>query len=149
VNNSLPPPAAASPCKSDRYAAHRTNASCAACHATLDPIGFGLENYDATGKYRTTEPDAPTCSIAGQGEVPGLGPFRGPAELTDLLLGAGKLDRCLASHVYRFAMGRPAGTGDDGAPEALLAVLVRDGYRLDQLLLDLVAAPAFQHRWVE
>jgi hypothetical protein len=151
VNSNLPPPAAASPCKADRYAAHRTNTSCAACHTLLDPIGFGLENYDTTGKYRTQEPGSANCPIPGQGDLPGLGSFSGPAQLTDLLLKAGKLDACLSKHIYQFAMGRPegGGAGDDGVTAALFAQLTRDGDKLDQLLLDFVAAPAFQHRWVE
>ena len=52
VNVDQPPPATAAACKLDRYAAHRSVASCAGCHDNLDPIGFGLENYDIGGKFR-------------------------------------------------------------------------------------------------
>jgi hypothetical protein len=149
VNNALPPSDAATPCKADRYTAHRTDPSCSSCHSLLDPIGFGLENYDSAGRYRTQEPNTSNCPISGRGDVPGLGPFRGPAELTDLLLKGGRLDRCLSIHLYQFAMGRPADSGDETTPDALLAQFIRSGYRVDQLLLDLVTAPAFQHRWVE
>jgi hypothetical protein len=71
----------------------------------MDPIGLGLENYDHTGAFRTVENDNPACEISGQGELDGQS-FTGPGELSDLLLASDKLNRCVATQLYRFAMGR-------------------------------------------
>ncbi len=75
-------------CKVERYAVHRAN-GCEGCRSLMDPLGFGLENYDTLGRYREFEIDNPetadvdesTCAIPGEGEITGVGTFRGPAEL--------------------------------------------------------------------
>ena len=81
VNVDQPPPGTDSPCKIDRYAAHRASASCGACHNNLDPIGLGLENYDIGGKFRTHDDAHAECMIPGKGELPGYGHSAGPASL--------------------------------------------------------------------
>ena len=63
---------------------HRTNAVCANCHKILDPIGFGLENYDLLGRYRTHDEGRTDCAISGAGEVPSVGTFNGPAALGEV-----------------------------------------------------------------
>ena len=60
------------------------------CHGQMDPIGFGLENYDIAGRYREHDDGLPECTIAGDGEVAGHGSFSGPAELGALLVDAGR-----------------------------------------------------------
>src|SRR5205823_11207851 len=47
------PPSTGGTCKVDRYAAHRANPSCAGCHSQMDPVGFGLENFDRFGRWRS------------------------------------------------------------------------------------------------
>jgi hypothetical protein len=66
----------------ERMMAHRTNPSCAGCHALFDPVGLALENFDATGRWRTTEGGA---RIDASGVFRGTG-FNGPAELREVLL---------------------------------------------------------------
>jgi hypothetical protein len=143
------PPKGDAVCKYDRYAMHRAG-GCAACHSLMDPVGFGLENYDTTGKYRATEPNLPQCRIAGQGELVGVGAFRGPAELANLLLQTGELDRCAVAQLYQFASGRKEQNADDKAFIDLLTRRFRDkSHRFDELLLEYVAQPAFGYRIVE
>src|SRR5207244_2464517 len=67
----------------EQMQAHRVNATCAACHARMDPIGFALENYDAVGRWRNE--DAGTA-IDATGTLPDGTEFRGPAGLSRLLL---------------------------------------------------------------
>src|SRR5690606_13949826 len=62
--------------------AHRTNPTCASCHVRMDPLGFGLENYDATGKWRTMDG---SFAVDASGELPNGRRFDGPAELKALL----------------------------------------------------------------
>ena len=141
VNVDQPPPLTGSPCKVDRYAAHRSNAGCASCHSQMDPIGFGLENYDKTGKYREVEPNLPQCAIAGKGEVTGVGTFRGPAELAGLLTSSGRLESCVARQVYRFAIGRKD-TPDEAGNVAALARSLGNKRALTEMLLDLAGSDA-------
>ncbi len=141
-------------CKADRYAEHRMEVACAGCHRLMDPLGMGLENYDGLGRFRTVEPGKPECKIDGAGEVQGItGPntFNGPGELGDLAIRSGALGPCFVSQMYQFALGRPVRDQDDGQVlKALAARFSADGrFRLDDLLLDLVSAPAFRHRVAE
>ena len=93
-------------CKEDFYREQHLSApGCVSCHALMDPIGLGLENYDHTGAFRVVENDDPSCEISGEGELDGQ-PFSGPAELSNLLVESGALNHCAAEQLYRFAMGR-------------------------------------------
>lgn len=147
VNTDMPPGTDPTACKVDRYTMWKT-AGCSTCHSLMDPVGFGLENYDSAGRFRTTEPDKPECVIDGKGELAGVGTFSGPAELGDLMLEAGGVDDCVATMLYRYAMGR---WELDGHDQALLTRLVTDAQdggalRFDALLAELVGSEAFQLR---
>src|SRR5262245_31901799 len=61
-----------------RLERHRTDPRCASCHAALDPLGFGLENFDAVGGWRNRDGDHP---IDVRGTLPDGRSFRGPDEL--------------------------------------------------------------------
>ena len=61
---------------------HRTNAICASCHSRMDPLGFALENYDAIGKWRTSDGGFPVDS---SGVLPGGKTFSSPAEMRQIL----------------------------------------------------------------
>jgi Protein of unknown function (DUF1588)/Protein of unknown function (DUF1592)/Protein of unknown function (DUF1595)/Protein of unknown function (DUF1585)/Protein of unknown function (DUF1587) len=135
-------------CKSDRYAIHRSG-GCANCHNLTDPIGFGLENYDRAGKYRTTDKDAPECTITGDGEVSGVGKFNGPAALGEMLIKSGNLERCIVTQAYRLAMGRREVAADGAIIESLATSFINKNRAFDELLLDLVSSAAFVHRQVE
>ncbi|MBX7081652.1 MAG: DUF1592 domain-containing protein [Nannocystaceae bacterium] len=105
VDVCAPPPADADACKVDRYFMSHDNA-CRGCHELMDPIGFGLEAYDASGVFRATELDRPDCPISGDGDFVGLGTFNGPAQLAALAVGSDTLQPCVAQQLYRFAVGR-------------------------------------------
>jgi Protein of unknown function (DUF1588)/Protein of unknown function (DUF1592)/Protein of unknown function (DUF1585)/Protein of unknown function (DUF1595)/Protein of unknown function (DUF1587) len=145
VNADEPPDPAAGNCKVDQYLAHATG-SCATCHDQMDPIGFGLENYDKTGRYRTHDDDKPECVIPGDGELTGVGTFNGPDQLAQLLLDADVLDACVTQQLYRYALGREL-EGDDATFVAAITTSFDDAdHRFDELLVALVANPAFGYR---
>jgi hypothetical protein len=107
VNVDEPPTSTDAECKIDRYAAHRdSSTSCAGCHYDLDSVGLGLEAYDMTGRFRTTDDDNPNCPISGDGELPGYGTFNGPGELGQLLVQSGEVEQCFVEHLVRYAIGR-------------------------------------------
>lgn len=148
VNIDMPPDSGdPNACKSERYFMATTN-GCKNCHSLMDPIGFGLEQYDAAGRHRTTEPNRPECVINGDGAFDGVGTFNGPAELADLMLKAGGVDNCVAEQLYRYAVGR---TELDFRDHGLLDRLVTEssaqgGLRLDQFILDFVTSDAIRFR---
>ncbi len=135
-----------SPCKANRYAQHRESASCAACHGRLDPIGFGLENYDMAGRYRTHDDGYEECTIDGRGEIIGIGSFSGPKELADMLISSHTLDACVTQQMYSFAIGRPL-TGDE-LPQVERATqrFAASGYDFRGMLLDFVSDDLFAQK---
>ncbi|MEZ0312930.1 MAG: DUF1592 domain-containing protein [Myxococcota bacterium] len=144
VNADEPPvSASANPCKAERYEVHRAGA-CAACHLLTDPVGFGLESFDATGKYRTHDAGRPECVITGEGELGDLGPFRGPGELAQLLVDGGDLEACVVQQVFRFAYGRlEASRGERDYIESLRRKFATGGHDFRELLLALIASDQF------
>ncbi len=134
-------------CKEDFYRETHAVANCVGCHGLMDPIGLGLERYDHRGVYRTVENDDPSCEISGEGDLDGT-PFSGPAELADVLLDSGALNRCLTEQLYRFAMGRSELDETDGAFVTTIAdELGREGdIDLSQLLVRFVSDDAFALR---
>jgi hypothetical protein len=151
VKTDEPPPATAGKtCKVDRYAAHSSEARCAGCHALMDGVGFGLENYDRQGAYRTTDVGKPECVIDGKGALTGVGEFRGAAQLSALLSQSGALTSCLIQRLYQLGVGRSPSPTED-AP--MLAALERSGggsgLQMRQLVLDWVSSEGFRNRIVD
>src|SRR5262249_26165325 len=129
------PATATSVCKVDRYAAH-AQGGCASCHGLMDPVGFGLENYDQLGRYRTVEADHPECTILGRGELKGIGASHGPAELEDRMLAARLVDGCLVQNVYRFAAGRTnLDDADLAVVQKLSDAMGQGDFRFEDVLL--------------
>jgi hypothetical protein len=133
-------------CKSDRYSAHREIESCAACHGQMDPIGFGLENYDVAGRYRSHDEGLPQCTITGAGELPGHGTFTGPAELAQKLIDANLVEPCVVKQYFSFAVGRDLVEVEVQATDALAQAFARSGRTFEQLLIAHVSSEAFALR---
>lgn len=143
VDASIPPTTSdPNACKSERYFMSR-QPGCSSCHGQMDPIGFGLENYDAAGRFRTTEPGRPDCPLSGDGSVDGVGGFHGPAGLADMLVQSGVIDQCVATQFYRFAVGRAALDKHD---EAMLLSLNHGPFVLLDFVHRLVSTDAFAQR---
>lgn len=149
VNVDEPPGEEAGECKEDQYREHSNNGACKACHDLVDPIGFGLENYDRTGAFREHDDGKPECAIEGQGELVGVGVFSGPAELADLLVSDGALDACATEHLYRYAMGRETVDEDQAFLDQMSTTFVDVDHRFGALLVELVANEAFGFRLEE
>ncbi len=92
----------------ERMAQHRANPVCASCHATIDPLGFALENFDAVGHWRASDgPDA--RPIDASGTLPDGTSFAGPAEFRAALLAdpwAGEFTRTVTEKLLTYALGR-------------------------------------------
>ncbi|HXI58600.1 MAG TPA: DUF1592 domain-containing protein [Polyangia bacterium] len=139
----LPPPRNPNDQIRQILADHRTNPSCAACHAQMDPVGLGMENFDGVGRYRTMDKGKP---IDATGTLDGV-PFDGLAQLGAALHNAAVAGPCLVSKLYTNALGRAPGERDGTVLTKLASSFATGGNHFDQLLLDLVASEGF--RFVE
>ncbi len=147
VNADLPPESTnGSNCKKDRYAAHANVGACKSCHESLDPIGWGLEQFDKSGRFRTHDDDNTACTVDGKGELLGVGPFNGPSELGDRLMESGQLEYCVATQVFRFAMGRRETPRDANLIDQLVTRWRGKNRSFQELLLAIVTDPTFAHR---
>ena len=146
INTDEPPSAMDAECKVERYEQHRASVACANCHAALDPIGFGLENYDMAGRWRDHDNDNEACSIDGVGNVEPYGEFSGPGELARILVDQGEIDDCVVQQYLSFAVGRPLEPAEDGLVQALVDGLRNGDQELPSMLVDYVASAAFTHK---
>ena len=88
----------------ERMQVHRAKAECAGCHNRMDPLGFGLENFDGVGAWRTEDAG---FKIDPGGVLPGGQSFAGPAELKGVLkLRQDEFLRCLAEKMLTYGLGR-------------------------------------------
>jgi hypothetical protein len=127
-----------------RMEQHRAKASCAACHQLMDPLGFGLENYNAIGAWRTKD-GAET--IDPSGELPDGRVFRGPAELKTVLLARqSEFRRCLAEKLLTYALGRGLEYYDVCAVQRIADRCGSEGNRFSVMIREIVASPAFRQR---
>jgi hypothetical protein len=123
---------------------HRANPSCASCHAKLDPLGFGLENFDGIGGWRTTDNKQP---IDASGVLPDGAKFDGPAEMRKVLLGKSDLfRRCLAEKLLTFGLGRGLEYYDKCAVDDIVKAMQANQDRFSALVLAIVQSDAFQKR---
>lgn len=122
---------------------HRTNAVCASCHRTMDAIGFGLENFDAIGRWRDHENGQP---IDAAGDLPSGESFSNPRELVALLLKRqDDFARHLTSRLLTYALGRGVEYTDRPAIETILERTRREEFRFHDLIREVVLSPPF--RW--
>ncbi len=147
VNVDEPPGDDPNACKIDRYNMWQRE-GCKGCHLSMDPVGFGLERYDASGRYREFQPDRPDCPIDGNGVMAGVGDFNGPAELSDLVAQNPDINACVATQLYRFTMGRSGlKSNDKNLLKRLVEVASVDGeLHLQTLIAELAGSDAFRHR---
>jgi len=134
-------------CKYERYAEHRDqSSSCAGCHSLMDPIGFGLENFDVAGRYREHDEGLPECIIDGAGEIAGVGAFNGPGELSELLVENDYVDACAVKQFLTFALGR-----ETSSYEAVLLQEMTESFRSGNhdfrtFIVDFIASDRFARR---
>ncbi len=129
-----------------RLERHRTELSCASCHRRMDPLGFGLENFDAIGAWRAHAGGEP---IDASGKLPGGKAFRGPAELKAVLRSRRHaFARCLAEKMLTYALGRGLERADRRAVDQIVARLDGEGYRFSALVLAVAESEPFLSRTV-
>jgi hypothetical protein len=123
---------------------HRKNPVCASCHRRMDPLGFGLENFDAVGAWRTMDGKLP---IDSAGVLPDGRTFNGPDELRTILSSdRDAFARALTSKLLTYALGRGLERYDTKTVKAIAAKLPASDYRFSALVLEIVKSLPFQSR---
>src|SRR5205085_1348168 len=121
---------------------HRANPVCASCHSKMDPLGFGLENFNAIGKWRTQDGKFP---IDASGTLPDGRVFQGSIGLESLL----RQDRdafaqCLTDKLLTYALGRGLERYDKRTVKEIAARVAAENYRLSALVRAIVNSLPFQ-----
>lgn len=128
----------------ERLAAHRANPACASCHDIMDPIGFAFENFDAVGRWRTTEEGKPVDNSGGfadGSEFAGIiGLERALLKRPDLFAGA------LSEKLLVFALGRGVSPADAPAIRQVVRRAGTEQWRFSSLVLGIVNSTPFQMR---
>ena len=132
----------------ERTELHRTNPVCANCHQILDPIGFGLENFDAIGRWRVRDDNGEAIDAAG--EFPSGERFSGPKDLKGII--AGRIDDLagnLVEKLLAYALGRRLEGYDEIVVDNLMQRIAGDGYRMQTLVNAVVTSYPFTHRRID
>ena len=123
---------------------HRKNAICASCHKPMDPLGFGLENFDAIGAWRTKDGQFP---INASGTLPDGRSFDGPRGLKSILKAQpDAFAECLTRKLLIYALGRGLETYDNPAVEKIVKNVAADNYRFSSMIMGIVKSEPFQKR---
>ncbi|MCC6589705.1 MAG: DUF1592 domain-containing protein [Bryobacterales bacterium] len=166
LNATLPPVTDERPLSTrDRLVkVHLTNRVCAGCHLLVDPIGFGLEQFDAIGRFRqkervviyptfdemkTKRKEKPTeyqMDIEPRGQISGIvdSDFASPRQLGELLANEPNCQKCVVKQLFRYATGRREETEDGPVVEAALERFRRSGFRFRELIMAISMSETFR-----
>ncbi|MEP6714146.1 MAG: DUF1592 domain-containing protein [Terriglobia bacterium] len=124
--------------------AHRANPVCASCHSKMDVLGFGLENYDAIGKWRTADGKFP---IDISGSLPNGKSFQTAAGMRAILMDSmPQISHCLIEKVMTYALGRGMQAYDNRTIEQINKSMAADGYHFQTMIFEVVHSLPFQSR---
>jgi len=127
-----------------RMEQHRANASCANCHARMDPLGFAFENFNAIGAFRAKDGEFP---IDASGVLPDGQSFNGPGELKAILKAKKELfSRCLTEKLSTYALGRGVEYYDKPAMDKIVAALEKHDYKFSVLVAEIAKSDPFRLR---
>ena len=126
----------------EKLAQHRSSPVCAACHSTIDPLGFALENFDAIGGWRTV--DEGGNPVDAHGAWPGGVEFEGFTDLREWFLNQPeRFVHTLTEKLMTYALGRRLEYYDQPAVREIVRNAADDDYRWSSLVLGIVTSPPF------
>jgi mono/diheme cytochrome c family protein len=127
-----------------RMEQHRANPNCAVCHTKMDALGFGFENFDAVGAWRTQDGK---FTIDASGTLPGGKNFKTPAELRGILKeNKDAFARCFAEKLLTYALGRGLEYYDRCALDDIGKTADRNNFRFSVFVSAIVKSDPFQKR---
>ncbi len=135
----------------ERLARHRTNAVCASCHNTIDPLGFALESYDAIGRFRTTDgggtPFDTAIPIDPSGTLVDGTEVRGLSGLRDVVLNRqAQFVQTIAEKLLTYALGRTLDSSDMPMIRQIVRKTPPDALTWSSLISGIVKSPPFLMR---
>ena len=126
---------------------HRADPACAVCHSKMDALGFGLENYDAVGAWRSHDGKFPVDSA---GALPGGHGFASPAEMKTILRGdAEAFTHCLVEKMLTYALGRGLEPDDKPVVRAIAKTVAAEDHKLSTLIREIALSAPFRQRAAE
>jgi mono/diheme cytochrome c family protein len=132
----------------EQMALHRTKPSCFSCHGVMDPLGFALENFDASGKWREKDRLAETL-IDSSGELPDGSVVKGPDDLRNALAAnPEQFVQTLTEKLMTYALGRTVEYHDMPTVRGIVRASAQDGYKFSSLVMNIVMSEPFQMRQV-
>jgi hypothetical protein len=162
VDTNLPPVAETRPVTNrERLAEHTTNKACAGCHHLIDPIGFGLEKFDAIGARREKfkllfYPDVHEAKVPRKeieldmdttGQIAGIenSEFSNPRQLGEILAGSKQCQECMVKQLFRYLAGRHETAADEPRIRGALDDFQRSGFHFKELLISLTIPEGSSH----
>ena len=128
----------------EQMARHARLAECAGCHAKIDPLGYGLENYDAVGRWRVDQGGKP---LDASGTLPGGVTFDGADALKRIIVARkDDFERNLIERMMAYALAREVQGDDECAVRKIQAEMERDGHRFSTLVLGVARSLPFRYR---
>ena len=129
----------------EKMASHRKNPVCAGCHSMIDPVGFALENFDQTGRWRDVDPSMAPLDLSGS--LPDGTPFTNLTEFRAALLSPPeRFAGAVTEKLLTYALGRGLEYYDMPAVRAITREAADDGYRLSSLIVGIAKSIPFQMR---
>lgn len=129
----------------ERFSQHSDNPSCSGCHELIDPIGFGFENFDGAGGFRTEENNLP-IDVSGELIATDVdGPFVGVGELVSKLASSEQVHNCVVTQYFRYGNGRVETNDDRCSLEPLMGDFAQGG-NLRELIVSFTQTDAFLYR---
>ncbi len=128
----------------DLLVLHRSKAECISCHKKMDPVGFGLENFDAVGRWRNNYGEEP---IIAWDTLPGGEVFNGPVELKQILLAKREnFGRVVTEKMFTYAIGRSVEFVDEPYMQQLADNLLQHNFHTEKFILALVNSYPFRYK---
>ncbi|MBP9113900.1 MAG: DUF1588 domain-containing protein, partial [Polyangiaceae bacterium] len=146
VLQDVPGPNAANTTR-ERFQQHQADPACTGCHQQMDPIGFGLENFDAIGRYRDKDGTFPVDAsgkIFGGGDAEG--DFKGFRELSQRLAASKTVSDCITRQMFQYSFGRAPDAEDKGTLESSSSQFTMANKNLKEIVLAFIAADSFTKR---
>ena len=126
----------------EKFAKHRENPDCAGCHSRLDPLGFALENFDITGRWRDKYPNG--RNVNSRGVLLRKYPFNNVVEFKQSISKENKrFAKAFASHLLRFALSRELSPRDMFTIDKIVDQTKGDNFRLKSLITEVIKSESF------
>jgi hypothetical protein len=127
----------------ERFEQHRSDARCQPCHAVMDPIGFGLENYDGIGAWRETDDGFPIDPSGQLAEGPA---FTDATGLLRAIQSDPRVPECLARQLMTYGLGRGLSGTDLCHVRDVTTAFAAGGHSLESAMIGIATSPVFTSR---